>query len=150
MHLSRMETAQDIMSKNVKTAEETASLFEIASMMKKFNISTVIITQRGKPIGIITERDMAQKVAARALDVKKVQAKEVMSSPLQGIQPETNIYYAHSMMQKEGFKKLPVMDGRGNLVGIVTQTDINNYFTQKRKEFVMNALNKKARELYPV
>lgn len=138
------------MSKNVKTAEETASVFEVAGMMKKFDISTVIITRGGKAIGIVTERDMAQKVAARALEVKRVAAKEIMSSPLQGIQPETNIYYAHNLMKKEGFKKLPVMDGQGNLVGIVTQTDLNNYFTQKRKEFVMQALNKKSRELYPV
>jgi len=145
-----METAQDIMSRNVKTAEETASVFEVAGMMKKFNISTVIITRKGKPIGIITERDMAQKVAAAGLDVKSVQAKAIMSSPLQGIQPETNIYYAHSLMKKEGFKKLPVMDKQGNLLGIVTQTDVSNYFTQKRKEFVMQALSKKARELYPV
>ena len=144
-----METAADIMSKNVKIAEETASLFEVAGMMKKFDISTVIITSKGNPVGILTERDMAQKVAAAALDVKKVQAKEVMSSPLQSIQPDTNIYFAHSMMKKEGFKKLPVMEN-GKLVGIVTQTDINNYFTQKRKEFVMKSLSKSARELYPV
>ena len=144
-----METAADIMSKNVKIAEETASLFEVAGMMKKFDISTVIITSKGNPVGILTERDMAQKVAAAALDVKKVQAKEVLSSPLQSIQPDTNIYFAHSMMKKEGFKKLPVMEN-GKLVGIVTQTDINNYFTQKRKEFVMKSLSKSARELYPV
>ena len=118
--------------------------------MKKSNISTVIITKQGKPIGIITERDMAQKVVAAGLDVKKTIAKQIMSSPIQAITPDTNIYYAHSLMQKEGFKKLPVMDRAGNLMGIVTQTDINNYFTQKRKEFVMNALNKSSREQYPI
>jgi len=145
-----MDTVQDIMSKNVKTSEESESLYSVAGMMKKSNISTVIITKQGKPIGIITERDMAQKVVAAGLDVKKTIAKQIMSSPIQAITPDTNIYYAHSLMQKEGFKKLPVMDRAGNLMGIVTQTDINNYFTQKRKEFVMNALNKSSREQYPI
>ena len=51
-----MDTVQDIMSKNVKTSEESESLYSVAGMMKKSNISTVIITKQGKPIGIITER----------------------------------------------------------------------------------------------
>ena len=145
-----MDTVQDIMSKNVKTADGDESIYSVAGVMKKNNISTVIITRGNSPVGIITERDMAQKVVAAGLDVKKTSAKQVMSSPLQTITPETNVYYAHSLMQKEHFKKLPVLDGKGKLVGIVTQTDVSNYFTQKRKEFVMSALAKGQREQYPV
>ncbi|HLC58107.1 MAG TPA: CBS domain-containing protein [Candidatus Nanoarchaeia archaeon] len=144
-----METAKEIMSKNVRTSDEGESIYNVAGVMKKYNISTVIITRAGAPAGIITERDMAQKVAANALDVKLVSARSVMSSPLKAIKPDTNIYYAHSLMQKEGFKKLPVLDEKGRLVGIVTQTDINNYFTKKRKEFVMKSLSKNVREMYP-
>ena len=144
-----METAAEIMSRNVKTAEETESVYNIAGMMKKYDISTVVITRNQAPVGIVTERDMAQKVVASGLDVKKAHAKDIMSTPLQGITPDTNIYFAHGLMKKEGFKKLPVLEN-GRLVGIVTQTDINNYFTQKRKEFVMAALNKEQREKYPV
>ena len=144
-----MEAVQEIMSRNVKTADENASLYEVAGMMKKYDISTVIITRGNAPVGIITERDMAQKVVAAGLDGKKTIARQAMSYPLQGITPDTNIYYAHSLMQKEHFKKLPVLDN-GRLVGIVTQTDVNNYFTQKRKEFVMSALGREMRDKYPV
>lgn len=144
-----MDTVKDIMSKNVKTCDESSSLLEVAKIMKKQNISTVIITRNSKPYGIITERDMAQKVVACALDAKQTKAKEVMSSPLQTITPDTNIFYAQQLMSKEHFKKLPVANG-GKLIGIVTQTDISNYLTKKRKEFVMNSLSRKDRDKYPV
>lgn len=144
-----METAKDIMAKRVKTSDENVSLFEIAKKMKQNDISTVIITRKNKPVGIVTERDMAQKVAANALDVKKIKVKEIMSSPIQSIKPNTNIFFAQNMMHKEHFKKLPVIE-KGKLVGIVTQTDINNYLTEKRKEFVLKIVHKKDRHKYPV
>ena len=84
-----METAAEIMSRNVKTAEETESVYNIAGMMKKYDISTVVITRNQAPVGIVTERDMAQKVVASGLDVKKAHAKDIMSTPLQGITPDT-------------------------------------------------------------
>lgn len=143
-----LETAKDIMARNVKTSDENANLFEIAKKMKRFDISTVIITRKGKPIGIVTERDMAQKVAANALDVKDINAKKVMSSPLKTIKPNTNIFYAQDLMKKEHFKKLPVLK-QGKLIGIVTQTDVSNYLTRKRKEFVMKSLHKQDRDNYP-
>ena len=64
-----------------------------------------------------------------------------MSTPLQTVEPDTSIFYAQKLMQQEKFKKLPIIHG-GKLIGIVTQTDINNYLTRKRKEFVLKNLNK--------
>jgi len=144
-----VDTVESIMSRKVRAIDVSASLHEVAKIMKKDNISTVIITKDNDPVGIVTERDMAQKVVAEALDVKKVSAEKIMSTPLQTIELGTSIFYAQRLMQQEKFKKLPIVEGT-KLVGIVTQTDISNYLTQKRKEFVLKSLDKSAQEAYPV
>ncbi|MBI2107360.1 CBS domain-containing protein, partial [Candidatus Woesearchaeota archaeon] len=55
--------------------------------------------------------------------------------------PNDNVYYAFKIMNEKKIKKLPVTNENGELVGILTQTDMLRYFNQKRKEFVMDALN---------
>ncbi len=143
-----METVQDIMSKKVKTSTEDESLINIGKIMKKNDVSTVIIVRGTKPKGIITERDMAQKVVASGLDVREENARDIMTSPIVTIKPTTNIFYASDLMGKEKFKKLPIVE-KGKLIGIVTQTDVIRYMREQRKKFVLSNLSATHRKKYP-
>jgi signal-transduction protein with cAMP-binding, CBS, and nucleotidyltransferase domain len=143
-----MASVKDIMVKKVITFTEDDNLMDAAKAMKKKNAGSVIIVKDDKPIGIITERDLTQKVVAENVNPSLAKTKQIMVSPLITVEPEADIYYASKMMEDKKIKKMPVAEN-GKLVGIITMTDLAKYFTAQRKKFVLKHLDKSSREEYP-
>ncbi|MBS3153369.1 CBS domain-containing protein [Candidatus Woesearchaeota archaeon] len=138
-----MDLVRDIMTYKVQISNKQESIFNIARMMYGRKIGSVVVVEGPKPIGIITERDLAYKVVANNIQPKVATAKDIMTSPLISIRPGDNIYYAYKIMNDKGIKKLTVVDENGNLVGILTQTDMINFFNKQRKEFIISAVKGK-------
>ncbi|MCH9657957.1 CBS domain-containing protein [archaeon] len=111
----------EIMNKNVTTVDKSLSLQQAADEMKKSNIGCVIITDKTKPVGIITERDFVS-VAANGIPLL-TDVYEVMSSPLITIDFEETVWEASETMKEKGIHKLPVIQNE-QIVGIITTTDI--------------------------
>ncbi|AFS80585.1 signal-transduction protein [Candidatus Nitrosopumilus koreensis AR1] len=111
-----------VMNKNVLTAEKSTSLQDAAQEMNKLNVGCVIVTDNSKPIGIITERDFVTKVAAEGRPLF-TEIGEVMSSPLITISPDETIWEASEMMKENLIHKLPVKEDE-QIVGVITTTDI--------------------------
>lgn len=115
---------KDIMSSPVVTLEEYATSNKVASLMDKNDLGCVIVTNKtGKPVGIITERDMVLRVIAKNLRPDTTKAKEIMTSPLVTIDPEATISEAARRMSRLDIRRLAVVY-KGNLVGIVSSRDI--------------------------
>jgi len=113
----------NVMVKKVITVDEKASVKEAADTMNQFGIGSVITTRRGKPIGIITERDLLKRIVSEGRNAKKTRVKEIMSSPLVVISPDTDLEEAARLMFEMKIKKLPVTE-QNRLVGLVSLTDI--------------------------
>lgn len=145
-----MENVDKIMTKRVVTCSPSTSIMDAAKRMRKKTISSVVVIVGKKPVGIVTERDFTRKVVSVNLDTKKNPVSKIMTNPVISIPPKTNIYYAQEQMQKKGFRRFPVINKKGELIGIITQRDILNYLTAQRKKFVMHSLSKKLRNHYPV
>ncbi|RMW36326.1 MAG: CBS domain-containing protein [Nitrosopumilus sp.] len=111
-----------VMSKNVLTAEKSTSLQDAAQEMNRLNVGCVIVTEESKPIGIITERDFVTKVAAEGRPLF-TEISEVMSSPLITIDPEETIWEASEIMKEKLIHKLPVIENE-RIVGVITTSDI--------------------------
>ena len=111
-----------VMSKNILTAEKSTSLQDAAQEMKRLGVGCVIVTKESKPIGIITERDFVTKVAADGRPLF-TEISEVMSSPLITIEPEETIWEASEIMKEKLIHKLPVIED-GRIVGVITTSDI--------------------------
>lgn len=114
---------RDIMTKPVKTARPDSSVAEVVRKMNKFGIGSIVVVERGQPVGVITERDILSKVVEPCIDPRNIRAKDVMSSPVITIREDATVEEAAELMAKRGVKKLPVVNN-GKLVGIVTSTDI--------------------------
>ena len=112
-----------VMVKEVITVDEKASVKEAADIMNQFEIGSVIATRKGKPIGIITERDLLKRIVSEGRDAKKTTVKEIMSTPLVAISPDTDLEEAARLMFKMKIKKLPVTE-QNRLVGLISLTDI--------------------------
>ena len=115
---------KDIMSSPVVTLDENANSNKVATLMDENGLGCVIITNKaGKPVGIITERDLVIRVLAKNLMPDTVKAKEIATSPLLTITPDTTISEAARRMSRLDIRRLGVVY-KGNLVGLISSRDI--------------------------
>lgn len=115
-------SVKEIMRKGVITAKKDDTIEHVAKILKKARIGRVIVTEHGKIIGVLTEKDIIKDVIAEGKPVKTPVSK-VMKYPVRTITPETDIEEAIKTMNKYDISGLPVtVDGR--LVGIVTERDL--------------------------
>jgi len=117
---------EDVMVEEVVTVEAEATVQEAVDLMNKHEIGCLIVVLKGKPVGIITERDMLKRVLAKSIDPEKIKVSEIMSVPLIVGKPEMEVENAVKLMFKSKIKKLPVIQ-RGRLVGLVTLTDLTRF-----------------------
>lgn len=115
---------KDVMSNPVITVDEEAAISHIAELMDKHEFGCVIVTKKdGKPIGIITERDLVTRVLAKNVNPESVKAKDVMTSPLITIEPDATINEAARKMSRLNIRRLGVVY-KGQLVGLISSKDI--------------------------
>lgn len=118
-----LSTVRSVMSKPVVTTKADNSIREAAEVMGKKNVGCIIVTHEGKPVGIVTERDMLRNVVAKGLDASKVQMKEIMSKQLITAKSNMPIIEAVRILQKKKIRRLLIMENK-KLAGIVTQRDL--------------------------
>ena len=120
---------RDVMVREVITVDENSSVKEAVDTMNEFQIGSLIVLERGKAKGIVTERDFLGRVIAEAKDVMNTKVKEIMTTPLVVVEPSTDLEEAVKLMFRNKIKKLAVVDAN-KLVGIVTLTDIARFQPQ--------------------
>jgi CBS domain-containing protein len=105
------------------TVEEGLTVAFAANVMKERARGSLIVVDDGKPIGIVTERDLVRRVIAEDKSISATKIGDIMSSPLISVGPEATISSAANVMYKNGIRRLPVIE-EGRLLGIVTSTDL--------------------------
>jgi CBS domain-containing protein len=114
---------RDVMTPNVITEDEDTPVTVISRDMELSGIGSVVVTKRGKPVGIVTDRDIAIKIFATKRNPSEVKAKEIMSSPLLTIGPDVSLQNACEFMADRGIRRLPVIED-DKLVGIISLRNI--------------------------
>jgi CBS domain-containing protein len=114
-----------IMTSKVVTVDITERVEEALRLMVKFDIGSVIIVDKQKPVGIITERDIT-RAALRGDSLLKLPTRSLMSRPLQTATPDMEIWRTFEVMLKLGVRRLPVVEN-SRLVGIVTEKDLTRW-----------------------
>ena len=125
---------RDIMSRPIIAEDEDTLVTKIAADMDELRIGSVVITSKGKPAGIITERDIALKVLLKNKRASEVKAKEIMAFPLVTIEPETSVDEACKLAARKRIKRLPVVEN-GMLIGIVSIRDLLTRKPEYVREF---------------
>jgi CBS domain-containing protein len=113
----------DIMSSPVVTVEGEVNVRDGALLMTDKRIGSIVITERGQPVGIVTERDMLERVVSICRDPCETRMKDIMSSPLISTSPDTNILDAMRRMRENRISRLLVME-KDRLIGIVSERDV--------------------------
>jgi CBS domain-containing protein len=113
----------DAMTKQPVTVSPNATTFETASMMKKEHVGSVIVENKGKLVGILSEQDLVYKVIANNKNPKTTLVKDVMTKDVVTINPDVEITDAMLKMSKVNVRRLPVTEN-DNIVGMLTMKDI--------------------------
>jgi CBS domain-containing protein len=124
-----------IMVENVITVKPSDTIKKAAELMNLHGISSLIVVDSGKPVGIITERDMLSRVLNKPLLKTEAMVVDIMSKPVVTASPNMRAGDAAKLMIEHNIKKLPVVEN-GRLVGLVSLTDL------LRSEGVIQFLNK--------
>jgi CBS domain-containing protein len=114
---------KDVMVKEVITVNPDTKIRDAVELMNRNQIGCLVVTRKGKPVGIMTERDVLKKIVCRCKSPEQTKVSEIMSEPLVVGKVDMNWLDAARLMLDRNIKKLPILDGE-KLVGLVTLTDI--------------------------
>jgi signal-transduction protein with cAMP-binding, CBS, and nucleotidyltransferase domain len=103
-----------------------SSAQEVAKRMAEAKVSAVVIEDSGRPVGILTERDLARQVCAKDLVASKTPATAIMSAPVVAVDERATIEDAAGLMMKNRLRHLAV-ERDGKIAGMITATDLARY-----------------------
>jgi signal-transduction protein with cAMP-binding, CBS, and nucleotidyltransferase domain len=119
-----MYTVANVMMSPVITVAPEATVSAAMKEMKRNEISSLIVALPDSNFGILTQRDVIGKVVAAGLDTQSVTVGQICTSPIATIGPGTSLRECSARMMDLKVRRLPVVDEQGQLLGIITETDI--------------------------
>jgi CBS domain-containing protein len=113
----------DIFTRSVVTAAPEETLATVALEMQEHNVGTIVVVENRRPVGIVTDRDLALALGARRVS-PQTEVQNVMTRHVLSIPEDTSMYTATKFMREREVRRLPIVDREDRLVGIVTLDDL--------------------------
>jgi CBS domain-containing protein len=113
----------DLFTRKVITAGPDEPLTDVACRMQEHNVGTLVIVEDQRPVGIITDRDLALALGAGGVS-PRTPVKEVMSRHVLAIPEDTGIFTATKYIRECGVRRLPIVDREDRVVGLVSLDDL--------------------------
>ena len=113
----------DIMSSDVVTCDPDESLAEVAQRMQDEDIGCCPVVEEDVLVGVITDRDITIRSAARGLDPNEQEVRDTMTTGIVSAHPSTSLEDACRLMSENRIRRLPVVEN-DRLVGIVSLADL--------------------------
>jgi CBS domain-containing protein len=113
-----------ICTKPAVTASAQMTVEEAARAMRSKNVGALVVVNAGRPIGMLTDRDVAVEVVAKGMDPDAVRVGDVMHRKPATIQQDLGVFDAARAFAKTGVRRLPVVTKGGMLVGVIAMDDL--------------------------
>ena len=120
--IQQKTSVKEIMSNFVLSVDSSVTATDAAKMMEDSGVGAITVLENGSPVGIVTDRDFAIKIAAHSYPID-TPVRRIMSSPLISIAPDSDLWTASDLMSTRNVRKLPVIDD-DKVVGIITSSDL--------------------------
>jgi CBS domain-containing protein len=114
----------DVMTAHVQCCSPSTDLAAAAVMMFAGDYGALPVVLEHKVIGILTDRDIAIALGTRGKRASEIPVREVMSTTMYACDPDDDIHTALKTLRREKVRRLPVIDSRGELQGIVSLNDV--------------------------
>ena len=122
-----MKKCSDIMTRDVVTSTQEATIVDVAQLMKNADIGPILIVDNETSntlVGIVTDRDIVLKVIADGQDAKTTRVGDVMSKKLVTCRADDDVDIAMKAMAQFQLRRIPVVEDNMRLVGIISQADL--------------------------
>lgn len=134
---SHRGTVGEQCSRQVVTVHRDTSIADCASLMHDRHVGTVVVVEENllkkRPVGILTDRDIAIEVVAFGVDATLVRAEDLMRQTVVTVGRDAAVSQAVALMLEHGVRRLPVVDGEGALSGIISADDVWLLLTEQAK-----------------
>jgi len=114
----------DLCKRDVDTAHYDESALDAARRMRDRQVGTLVVVDEGRPVGIVTDRDLAVRIVAAGLDPGTTRVSEVMTPSPTTVTEETEVATALGCMRTGRFRRVPVVGADGKLRGILALDDV--------------------------
>lgn len=142
--MEEMMKVRDVMSPDVETARSSQPVKELAERMQKHGIGYFPICDRGRLIGIITDRDITCRIVAEGRDAAATRLREIMTKGVAYCFDDDDLATAIGLMEQNHIRRIPVVDHREHLVGILSLTDIARQAPQRLTAKTLEAISREA------
>jgi CBS domain-containing protein len=135
--------AKDVMTTEPACCYPSTSIQEVARLMKQFDCGEIPVVDEKtrKPVGVITDRDIACRCVADGKDTRQVTAEDCMSKPVITVTPDADLEECCTAMEKNQIRRIPVVDSDG-CCGIVSQADIARTSSAKQVASVVKIVSR--------
>ncbi len=114
------EPVQKFIHKKVVMLDANQTIEKAAKIMREEQIGSILVSEKGEAVGIVTERDILYRVVAGGKDPSKLKVKDIMSKPLIFIDANAKVKEAIVLMAKNNIRRLVVKEGK-NVTGVISQ-----------------------------
>ena len=115
----------------VLSVDADESVLEAAQQMLDANVGAMLVSVRGRITGIVTERDYLRRVTLEGRNDRETAVREIMTSPLIVVSPETTIEECMALMTEQRIRHLPVAE-HGHIVGVVSIGDVVKFQSKQQ------------------
>lgn len=124
-----MVFVRDVMTREVIVADPDYTVLDAAKKMAGKRIGGLVVVRAGRPVGLVTERDILWKVTAKEKNPRKVRVRDIMTTPVVTIAPLSTLRAAARIMVGHNVRRL-VVTQLDNVEGIVTARDVVGGFLE--------------------
>ena len=108
----------------VLTTAPDATVYDSLALLAEHELGALLVLDAGQPAGLFSERDYARKVILKGLSSRDVLVRDIMASPVISVDATLTVDKALGIMTERRVRHLPVLDGDGQLTGIVSIGDL--------------------------
>ncbi len=128
-----------------------ATVAEVAHLMREKHVGAIIVTkgtkQDDKPIGILTDRDIAVSVVAPQLDPSAITAGDIAQRQLVSAAEDDDLFAALKRMRTKGVRRLPVLNAKGKVSGLLAMDDIIEVLVEEMNQIVKLVAREQSKEV---
>jgi len=128
---SELKNVRDVMNKSIISVDKDDAIRMAVKKMIHGGIGAVIVTEKDKPVGILTERDILKFIANEKMDLDNSKVENIMSAPLISVDSSSSLEEAAGVMLTNNIRRLIIKE-KDKYVGIISQRELQRFITELR------------------
>lgn len=121
----------DAMTPAPRTCSPSSTAIEAALVMRDADCGMIPVVEAGRPVGLLTDRDLAMALPERDGNLSKATVGDLMSGPVITVEAETSLESAMERLGQEGVRRLLVVGSDGSLAGVLSWTDLVPHLSER-------------------